>query len=158
MTEDETRALCHEAGHAVVALHLGFYVERIAVSKGMRKTEIDLQDESQTISPLKRYIVLSGGIAGELSMYPKSAPNTAGSDQREISLRKGGPIKNYLPEALEIVSSNKKRFDGLLRQLIIRWVECRVNASWDNEPDSFELLSQSEIQRIWETPEKNLCP
>lgn len=57
------RAICHEAGHAVAALYLGFVVGSIEVCNGSPRSMIDLHSSQRTLS--ERFVVLTGGIAGE---------------------------------------------------------------------------------------------
>ncbi|MGA7225159.1 MAG: hypothetical protein WBX16_20040, partial [Candidatus Acidiferrales bacterium] len=62
---DLKRPSCHEAGHAVVALFLGFRVEGIEVLEGRLRTVCHLDADDRTDE--ERFIFLAGGIGGEKS-------------------------------------------------------------------------------------------
>lgn len=146
---DIKRAICHEAGHATTALHLGFCVQKIALCHGRLNTLTDMDSPAQT--PLNQHIVLAGGIAGEKMCLADSEYDQDGavSDQREISRRGGGNIGLYLQPASDIIRSNRTRFCELQKRLSLRWLKARAEAQWGSDPNSFELLSQEEIQEIW---------
>jgi hypothetical protein len=151
INEETNRAICHEVGHAVVALHLGFRVEKIAVCRERPYTHIDLNSPQE--SSQECFIVLAGGIAGETFIFPHSHYDQVGAqgDQREISVRGGGQIESYLPEALKIVCSNELRFRELKRRLAKE-----VEESVFEFADHFELLSRQEIECIWESAENDV--
>jgi len=143
------RAICHEAGHVVVALNLGFHVENILVSQRRPSVRIDLDSRTAPES----YIVLAGGIAGEKFVMPHAGYDELGAqdDQRKISERGGGPIEAYLPDALHFVRSNQMVFEDLRRQLtpLLLGFEAQYE-------ESSELLSHEEIERIWRSSRNTL--
>ena len=71
------------------------------------------------------------------------------TDQNIIFERGGGPIEDYLPHALSIIYLNEIRFTRLRKQLILGWVKAAAEAAFTADPDSFELLSQQELELIW---------
>ena len=146
MAVDE-RAICHEAGHAVAALHLSVYVEQIKVTDGRPNSKIDLDSMQKTLE--ERCIVLAGGIAGEKFFYGDYDKEASQSDQNMISERGGGDIREYLVEALKIMSHREICLREFKQQLRAGWVKGAAEAQWESNPDSFDLLSRDEIQRIW---------
>ena len=143
----DEHAICHEAGHAVVALHLGFHVEKIEMTDGRPNSKIDLDSMQKTLAG--RYIVLAGGIAGEKFFYGDYNKEASRNDQNMISERGGGDIKEYLVEALKIISHREICLREFKQQLRAGWVKGAAEAQWESNPDSFDLLSRDEIQRIW---------
>jgi hypothetical protein len=150
------RAICHEAGHAITALYLGFYVQKIAVCKGLLITWVDLDSPQKSLH--ERCIVLAGGIAAEQFLYKDKEYDreAARDDQRKISERGGGRIETYVQAAIDIIRSNEQPFGELQERLRCRWAVERAEAQWESDPDSFEVLSGQEIKKIWGTPENNV--
>jgi hypothetical protein len=137
MTDFTIHAIFHEAGHAVAALHFGFLVEGMAVSNGRPYTKVYLNSPQK--SPIKRFIVLTAGIAGEKFLYDDEGydHDAAQGDQHEISERGGGDIESYFKEAFEVLFANKIRFHALIKKLTI----CFAEAAFDSNPGSFDLMS-----------------
>src|SRR5580700_2988380 len=108
---DRSHATCHEAGHAVVALFFGFRVEGIEVFEGRFRTmcQLDAQDRTDA----QRFILLSGGIAGEKSELGYYDPGGCNDDQKKISELRGLSIESYLPDAAGIIESNKECFQEI---------------------------------------------
>jgi hypothetical protein len=144
------RAICHEAGHAAVALDLGFQVEMVEVHEGRPKCVIRLDSPEKTVE--ERFTVLTGGIAGEQFEYGNHDREACQSDQEKILERRGGGIEGYLPNALRIIQANQACFRKLRRELTRRWVEEEGGSAFDPGPNCFELMSREEIERIWRTP------
>lgn len=144
LTEYTRPAICHEAGHTVVAWHKGFFVERIAVSEQRPFTRMNL-DDPQTADE-DRFVVLAGGIAGEKFVFPNSNFDEEGArgDQCEISSRGGSKIDAYLPDALFIIRSNVNHFNELRKQLMLAFQESTFEFS-----DCFELLPREETEGAW---------
>jgi hypothetical protein len=144
-----TRAICHEAGHTVVALSLGFYVERIEVSKGLPNVKCELGSPKRTAK--ERFAFLAGGIAGERFFYPTTHYDhvAAQNDQTLITQLGGGFIEAYMPEALEILRSNQRPLVLFRERLTAAWAAASTEATFAEDPDSFELLTREEIEGIW---------
>lgn len=146
-------AIRHEAGHATVALHLRFAVEKIDVADGVFRTV--LAKDGPAKSNHERCVFLAGGIAGERHFYPNTPYDPVGCsrDEAMISQIGGSCIDTYLPEALAILRSNDprlRRFVGELTRICIG--ECfAAQQSSDSAPrgPSFELLSRQEIECLW---------
>jgi len=150
----DARALCHEAGHAVVGLHFGFRIDEIKIDDGRPKVEAHLDSPERT--PKERYIFLTGGIAGEKRCDPTSDfdREASGRDQIMITDRAGGSIDEYLSEALDILRSHSKAFEELRRGLMTTWTAERLKAALEEKfggrpRRSFQLLSQEKIAQIW---------
>jgi hypothetical protein len=143
----DEHAICHEAGHAVAALHLGFHVERIAMTDGRPNSKIEIDSKQKTLEEC--CVVLAGGIAGEKFFYGDYNKEASQSDQNMISERGGGDIKEYLVEALKIMSHREICLREFKQQLKVGWVKGAAEAQWESNPDCFDLLSHDKIQRIW---------
>jgi hypothetical protein len=154
MTDEIQRSIRHEAGHATAALHLGFQVQRISVSKGIPFCEILLGTPDRTQH--ERYIVLAGGIAAERFFYRTHHPEACREDNAMIAKIGGRSIETYLPEALGIMNVNKCRLRGLVWKLMCRMEDELGADSFDAGGrletaglPSFDLLLSEDIQSVW---------
>jgi hypothetical protein len=154
MIDETQRAICHEAGHATVALHLGFPIERISVSKGFPFCHISLDTPDRKLQ--ERYIVLGAGIAAEQHLYQWHNPTACARDTAMIAARGGQSIETYLPAALRIIELNDCRFRRFVWKLTCRMQEEIGVGSFaaggsiaDPAPPSFELLSSDGILSVW---------
>ena len=130
-----------------MGLHFGFHIEGINVKEGHLHLLTDL--DSATSKPNERFVFLAAGIAGEEFFYRNYDPQAMSLDQQMISDRGGGSIKNYLPQALDILTANESRLRKLRERLIVRVTECAAEASFDSGSDSFNVLTASELAAIW---------
>jgi hypothetical protein len=144
----DRRAICHEAGHAIAALRLGFEVNGIEMSEGFPRTVMALDSPQKTTEQC--CVVLAAGIAAEEVAFGRYDREACGLDQNMIYDRGGGAISDYLSEASNIVRSNESCLQQLRERLTARWVEEEATAMF--EPDcnslSFELLSRTDIEGI----------
>ena len=153
MPNEIQRAICHEAGHAISALHMGFQVERISVNEGLPFCHIVLDTPDRTQE--QRFIVLAAGIAAEQYLYQRHNPIACVKDEAMIAERGGGPIETYVPAAWRAIEINDRRFRSLVWKLTCRLQEelgSELLAAGGSlrEPDSpsFDLLSGDDIQSI----------
>lgn len=142
------RALVHEAGHAIVALHMGFRVEQIEIFNGFPRLIISNFDEKER-TPAERYLVLAGGIASEQLYFGNYDQDAIGSDQREIETRGGGPVTDYVANALQILNANKALLDSLVKGLSLNSIAARAEAQFSSDPDSYEIMDAEQIAEIW---------
>ena len=149
-----TRESCHEAGHALVALCLEFQVERIEVLHGLPTTVCNLDSPQRTSE--ERYLVLAGGAASEVLSFGNYCRETSKRDQEMIAERGGGDIEYYLPEAQRIIGSNESCFIRFADHLALAWLVAAAEATFTSDPDSYVVLSQTEIERIWYPTENKL--
>lgn len=141
------RAIGHEAGHGAIALHLGFRVEKIEVSKGLPRVVCDLDPQR---TPEDGCILLAGGIAGELCCAHANYDQEAcRSDQSRISEIGGSSIEDYLPPATGILWSKEALFCELRKEITRAWVEGEAASAFGPDPNSFEILSEREIADFW---------
>jgi hypothetical protein len=149
MCLDTQRAICHEGGHAIIALHFGFSVQQIAIAH--RRPYLLTSDlDSPQRTAQERYIFLAGGIASEISCYGHYDQEGMRLDQKMICERGGGPIENYVPDALKIIRSNEACLTRLRGELTARWVAAAAEAAFESDPDTFELISRQELKNIWQ--------
>ena len=144
---DWKRPSCHEAGHAVVGLHLNFSIEGIEVFEGRLRTMCQLDCGDRTDE--ERFVFLAGGVAGEKSETGGYYSAGCKDDQAKIFQRGGKSIEAYLPEAARIIQSNKKCFDEMRKRIVMRTIEGSVVTSIAGGKNSSRLLTSGEIQLIW---------
>ncbi len=144
---DLKRPSCHEAGHAVVALHFGFHVEGIEAFEGRLHTMCQLDAEDRT--DMERFVFLAGGIAGEQSGLGHYDSGGCNHDQKKISERGGESIETYLADAAGIIESNKECFLELRNKITITTIERSMEMSISGGKNSSRLVTGDEIQQIW---------
>lgn len=145
---DWKRPSCHEAGHAVVGLHLNFNIEGIEVFEGRLRVMCQLDCGDRTDD--ERFVFLAGGIAGEKSEIGGYYSGGCKDDQAKISERGGKSIEVYLPEATRIIQSNRKCFDEMRKQIVIRAIEGSAVMSIARGKNLCKLLSGDELRLIWQ--------
>jgi hypothetical protein len=145
----DKQAICHEAGHTVAALHLGFRVEKIELHQGFPRTVMNLDCGQLAVE--QKLIVLAAGIAAEQAVFGDYNHKACGIDQEMISERRGGAISDYLLEASRIVHLHEPCLQRLRVRLMERWLEEEGPYTFDPSPrsPSFELLSHDDIKSIW---------
>lgn len=143
------RAMCHEAGHAVVGLYFGFDIEGIAVTNRLPHTSISDSDLSER-APEQRFIFLAAGIASEYLSFGNYDGQAMGSDQRLIYESGGGLITEYLPAAMDLLRANETHLNRIKDKLALKWISARAEAQFSSDPDSYELLSRHELDEIWQ--------
>jgi hypothetical protein len=143
-----SRGLIHEAGHAVIGLHFGFDIDGIEMKNRFLSVMIsDLDSPERTQK--ERYIFLAGGIASESLSFGNYDVGAVGDDQKKINVRGGGPVKDYLVDALEILRTNEFRLNRIKNELCLKGISAPLEASFTDDPDSYVLLSRQELYRIW---------
>ncbi len=141
--------ICHEAGHVITALHLGFRVDGIEIFQGKPRTMCDLY-AAERINE-ERYVFLASGIAGETCDFRNYDRAACGDDQARISELGGGSIETYLPAASEIINAHKGSFNELKKKITIRILERRMEGMIVGSGNTFKVLPPAEIERIWNT-------
>jgi hypothetical protein len=144
----DARPICHEAGHLIVGLHFDFRIERLEIAGGKPRVVCDLDAVERSSS--ERYIFLAGGIAGEKFGIGNYDPVPCRADQQQITERGGESIDTYLTEAVQVIAFYERCFGELRKQIICRAIEKTMQMAITGGENSFELLSDAEIQRTWE--------
>jgi hypothetical protein len=142
------RAVAHEAGHVIVALGLGFCVERVEVANGFPRVIISNFDGAER-TPEERYLVLTGGIANEFRLFGNYDQDAIGADQREIQARGGGSITDYISDAWKILNAQTATLDSLVKRLSLNWIAARAEAQFSSDPDTYEVMDASQLEQIW---------
>jgi hypothetical protein len=137
----------HEAGHVVVGLHLGFLIESVKAVQGKLGTVCHLNSQERTNE--ERYEFLTGGIAGEQYGIGNYESDPCRRDQEQIVEFGGGLIETYLPAALEIVSQYDRCIRQFQKEIMMKTVARTMEMSFGGT-NSFIILTQSNIGRIWE--------
>jgi hypothetical protein len=145
----DERAICHEAGHAVAALHLGFCVDKIELIQGFLRTVIDLDCDQAAVE--QKFVVLAAGIAAERIDFGDYNHEACGLDQEMIRERRGGAIEDYLPEGCGILTLRHSCLQRFRKRLTARWLEEEESDTFDPKVSSlpFVLLSRDDIKSIW---------
>jgi hypothetical protein len=142
------RPSCHESGHTIVGLSLGFHIAGIDVFEGRLRTicvDLDAQDKTD----MDRFIFLAGGIAGEKVGIGNFDRSGCRDDQQKITDRGGKVIDTYLVDASRIIESSKARFEELKKQIVVKMITKSMEMAISGTGNSFRLISGDEIQRIW---------
>jgi hypothetical protein len=155
MSVDEIqRAICHEAGHATAALHLGFLVDSVSVNRGIPICDVSLDTPDR--SQHERFVVLTGGIAAERQIYGRYNPTACVKDRAMIVERGGQSIDTYLAETQRIIELNDRGLRRLIWKLTCKMQEELGSDSFAAggtlaQPDlpTFVLLSSDDIQSMW---------
>jgi hypothetical protein len=143
------RWICHEAGHVITALHLGFRVDSIEIFQGKPRTMCDVYAAERTNE--ERYLFLAGGIAGETCDFRNYDRTACGDDQAKISELGGESIETYLPAASEIINAHKGSFHELKKKITFRMLERRMVGMVLGSGNTFSVLPRAEIERVWNT-------
>lgn len=144
---DLKRPSCHEAGHVVVALFIGFHIEGIEVCEGRLLTMCELDAGGRTNR--ERFIFLAGGIAGEKCDLGTYDSVGCKDDQKKISERGGGAIETYLTDAVGIIELNMQCFRELRKRITKRAIEESGEMEMSGSENSFKLITGDEIKQIW---------
>jgi hypothetical protein len=142
-------AIYHEAGHAVVALHLGFNVDQIEAFEGFLRTICELDAADRTDE--ERYLVLAAGIAAETISFGRYDTTPCQDDQRQITARKGNAIIQYVPAATDVIKANENCFVQLRRKITMQLIAKNMERSIAGGGNSFCILNRDEIQQVWST-------
>jgi hypothetical protein len=149
MSEFMKCAICHEAGHIVVAHNLGIAVQCVRVAGRLTITDVQMRDlDSPSRARLEKYIFLAGGIAGEQFVLGDYDREGMQDDQNKITQRGGGPIDDYLPKALSILETSKSCIDRIRQAMTLNWASARAEAQVSSDPDSYEVLSRVQLMHI----------
>lgn len=141
------RAIHHEAGHAVIALHYGFNVSKIAVAGRAIRVLIPSSDWLD-IATAERRVFLAGGVAAEVMKFGNYDTDGSTKDQEMIRESGGGAIEDYLAEALVILRGNEQLLNRIVNRLGAKWTIARAEASFDLDPDSYDLLDRAELEQL----------
>ena len=145
----DERAICHEAGHAIVAMHLGLRVDRIDLKESVPELRFDRT--GGTVRQLAT--VFAAGVAAEKVAFGTYARQGAISDRDSIRQVGGGELLDHVPFAMEIIRTRRACLNELRIKLLRRWeVKEALNLGEDLKPNKINviLFDESEIQAIWD--------
>lgn len=142
-TFDIERAICHEAGHVVVARYFGISVDSVRMVGGYPVTYVYISELNQ-LPASQQYAYLAGGVAAEQFVYGDYDTLGMGGDQAEITRRHGGAIGLYLPDALTIIRSNSRWFQNLRTRIKLQWAVASTEAGgMPTLTEQIEFLSKA---------------
>lgn len=154
MTDE--RAICHEAGHAIVGLHFGFNIADICVS-GMPQIRWSLPAEQ----PDSACCAVAAGVAAEQITFGRHCEDAAGSDRQQIKDRSGKSLESYLAEAKNILQKYLSCFCEMRKEMLKNWMqEDAANSLEAGAPlapslilsaPSFTILGHDEMLAIWKS-------
>jgi len=144
----DQRAICHEAGHAVVAMNFGFAVTGISLKESIPITNFDVPEATT----LQACVVYSGGAAAEKVVFG-CFDEASSFDRQTISDAGGGSLEDYLDYAMEIIRANPTCHKTMCDEMVKNWLceETESSLSGSNSDKlNFELLNGTRIKEIWQ--------
>jgi hypothetical protein len=141
-------AICHEAGHAVVAMYFGLTVTGISVKQSIPTAVFSVSGATGQ----QACIVYSAGAAAEKIEFGYF---DAASDSDKLIIQRagGGKLEDYLGHAVQIIRANAKCHKELWNEMAKNWVAEEVESSFsgsNSDKLNFELLNGTTIKEIWQ--------
>ncbi len=133
-------AAFHEAGHITIAFVLNIPIESVGFDGGRPFTKLSRNLTELSLPLGDKCKFLAGGAAGESFHTNRLDLQYSARDQEYISLLGGGPIKNFIPGAVELIERNQGMFKTL--------VDTLRNALEEASPFDEVLLTNYELEAI----------
>ncbi|MGP8252941.1 MAG: hypothetical protein ACLQHF_12980 [Terracidiphilus sp.] len=147
-------AICHEAGHAIVAMRFGIRILGISVENSIPTIRLDTGG-----APLEKVCaVYAAGVAAERIAFGGNNPTAAEGDQRQIEVVEGGKLEDYLSDATRIIQDEIKCHKQLRMAMTANWADEEGSSEWHGaESDKMNqpLLDAAQIMAIWESCHPN---
>jgi hypothetical protein len=150
----DVHAICHEAGHAIVAMRFGIRVLGISVENSIPTICLDIGGASLE----KVCTVYAAGVAAERIAFGGNNPTAAAGDQRQIEVVKGGKLEDYISDATRIIQDEIKCHKQLRMAMTANWTSEEGSSEWQRaESDKINqpLLDAVQIRSIWESCHPN---
>jgi len=147
-------AICHEAGHAIVAMRFGIRVLGISVENSIPTIRLDTGGASLE----KVCTVYAAGVAAERIAFGGNNPTAAEGDQRQIEAVEGGELEDYINDATRIIQDEIKCHKQLRMAMTANWADEEGSSEWHGtESDKMNqlLLDAAQILAIWESCHSN---
>lgn len=144
----DNKAVCHEAGHAIIALNFGLAVTGISVVQSIPTTTYSVT--GATVQ--EACAVFAGGAAAEKVVFGYF-DEASDSDRQMISDIGGGRLEDHLDYAIEIIHANPTCHKEMHKEILTRWVceEAASNLVGSNSDKlNFQLLNAKRIIEIWQ--------
>jgi hypothetical protein len=143
----DKHAICHEAGHAIVALNFELTVTGISVVQSIPTTNYYVT--GATIQ--QACTVYAGGAAAE-NIALGSFDDASDSDGLLVQKAGGGKLEDHLDYAMEIIRANAECHKAMCNEMVNNWVSEEGASIWsgsNSDKLNFELLSGTRINEIW---------
>jgi hypothetical protein len=144
----DKRAVCHEAGHAVVAMNFGLNVSEICVKGSCPTAMIDFT--GATVDEACE--VLAGGAAAEKVAFG-GLGQAVQCDRLMIAKRGGGRLEDHLDLAVRILSANTGCHREIWNEASTNWILEDGSSIWsgvDSDKMNLSILSGTRIREIWQ--------
>jgi len=147
-------AICHEAGHAVVAMKFGIRVLGIGIENSIPTIGLDIGGASLQ----KICTVYAAGVAAERMAFGGNDSSAAAGDQRLIGEATGGKLEDYIVDATKIIQAEIRCHKQLRMAMTANWADEEGSSGWhgaESEKLNQPLLSEAQIKAIWESCQSN---
>ena len=144
----DERAICHEAGHAIVALNFGLRVCEIKLERSLPTLAFARADA--TLAQL--CAVFAGGVAAEQIIFRGNNHAASSSDRQLIEQLGGGTLEEHLDYATQIINANIGCHQEMRTEMAQNWLAedgASVLQDSDSEKLTFSLLGADRIMAIW---------
>jgi hypothetical protein len=143
----DEHAICHEAGHAIVAMNFGLDVHEICVEQSIPTAKFDIT--GATIQ--RACTVYAAGTAAEKIAFGgfNAASN---SDRQKISDAGGGRLEDHLDYAMEILRANTRCHREIWNEMSRNWLAEEGASIWsgsNSDKMNFVVLRGARIKEIW---------
>jgi hypothetical protein len=148
MSMIDSRAICHEAGHAIIAMNFGLAVTGICVKESIPTASLDVTEATTQ----QACVVYAGGAAAEkvvLGCFDEASD----FDRRMISDAGGGKLEDHLDYAMKIIRANPTCHKEMCNEMANNWVSEESASIWPGSSSdklNFELLTGTRIKEIWQ--------
>ncbi len=143
----DNKAVCHEAGHAIVALNFGLVVTGISVKLSIPTTIYSVS--GATVE--EACTVYAGGAAAEKVVFGHF-DEASDCDRRMISNTGGCELEDFLDYAVEIIRANPTCHKEMRNEMANNWLRGEIESSLsgsNSDKLNFELLSGARLMAIW---------
>ena len=144
----DEHAICHEAGHAIVAMNFGLNVREICVEGSLPTTKLDTLGATRQ----EACTVYAAGTAAERIAFGGFG-GAADADRREILKVGGGRLEDYLNSAMQILRANTTCHREIWKELSNNWVAEECDSIWSgtgSDKLNFVILNGARLREIWQ--------
>jgi hypothetical protein len=145
----DKQAVCHEAGHAVVAMNFGLVVTEICLEESIPTARFNTT--GATVQ--QACIVYAGGGAAERIIFGCFNKIACQSDQQKVEDAGGNGLENHLDYATEIIRANAECHKAMCNEMVNNWVSEESVKIWsgsNSDKLNFVLLNGTRIKEIWQ--------
>jgi hypothetical protein len=141
-------AICHEAGHAIVAMNFGLDIAEIKVKDSIPTAIFN------TVGATARQActVYAGGAAAEMIAFNRF-DEASDSDKRMILEAGWGSLEDHIDYAMQILRANSGCHRELCNEMSKKWIEEESASIWSSSNSgklNFELMDGKRIKEIWQ--------